>query len=857
MARLLERGRHNRSRSLTVVAGTLALVALAASANAAPTVVGSSASSAVRCKQGAGGGSDDRSRCANSRDRASKRESVPGALGTAPKRGGRASPDSAGATGQPNAGTPERNDGYADPFGTLGARSPFCKRAAIGVAASASCRLSGSIAHPYPLSSYGVDVRVGFSLTKVENNLLGALQNVAALVWMGLVYLLKGALLLLEWAFSLDLVGDALPGAKRALAILHERVLGEPWFLAAISVAGLWGIWRGLVQRKTIETIGGLAATVLLMVAALVVIANPAGTVGYASRLSNEAALGLLSAASTGRVAEPERSFSDAMRGLHDSLVLEPWCALEFGDVEWCLSRARKGGSLTNADVWLAFPAQSGQRESLYKLTKGEQLEGGGILGGISFGDLTNSVREVATGSPLGAALGIGKLGKEALRGEDAKLSGRVRELVHKNPERVRMQEGGGTFPRIALLALIAAGMLGAVALLLYLGIRLLLAAIMSLILLLLAPVMLLAPAFGESGRATFVAWAKRLVGALAAKLVYALLLALVLVAASAIAALRIGWFGAWLLQLAFWWGVLFKRKELMGFMSAGRGAIRHGAGGARHAYRDARAAGFALGAARRGALRVGGAPVVALGRVGHERARDRGGGIRSAARDELHERADDVLRAQLESSRSALVRSEELDRELRDTNRGLSKYDTLVQAHKEWGKELPTPGDKEAALLRRRDVLDASKDTPEAIRQARSIVGAADRNLALKGDEFTDRDRAALVEQRRRDIESGLELDHARNLRFAGVDPRAYERASDGERARMRESAAQAVERDRRLLEAVPVKDKRAPRRADLKRATVELPPDRVRESVREHRETRKQERREQRRRERIYRPR
>jgi len=759
--------------------------------------------------------------------------------------------------GQPSAGTPERNEGYADPFDKLGARSPFCRRAAIGAAASGSCRMSGSIAHPYPLSSYGVDVRVGFSLTKVENNLLGALQNVAALVWMGLVYLLKGVLLLLEWAFSLDLVGDAMPGASRALRTLHERVLGEPWFLAAISVAGLWGIWRGLVQRKTIETLGGLAATVLLMVAALVVIANPAGTVGYASRLSNEAALGLLSAASTGRVKEPERSFSDSMRGLYDSLVLQPWCALEFGDVEWCLAHPKNGSTVTNADVWLSFPAQSGQRESLYKLQKGESLEGGILGGGISFGDLLGSARDVATGGPLGQALGITRLGKEALRGQDAKLSERVKALVDRDPERVRMQEGGGTFPRIALLALIATGMLGAIALLLYIGMRLLLAAILSLILLLLAPAMLLAPAFGESGRATFIAWAKKLVGALAAKLVYALLLALVLVAASAIAALRIGWFGTWLLQLAFWWGVLLKRKELTGFMSAGGGAVRHGAGGARRAYRDAREAGFALGAARRGALRVGGAPVLALGRLGHERARDRGEGIRSAARGELHERADEVLRAQLAGARGSLERKDELDRELRDTSRGLTKYDTLAQAHKEWGKEPPTPGDKEAALLRRRDLLEASKDTPEAIRQARSIVGTADRNLALKGSEFTDRDRDALVEQRRRDIESGLPLDHERNLRFAEVDPRSYERSSDEERAGMRESTAQAIERDRRLLDAVPGKEKPAPRRADLRRASVELPADRVRGSVDERRETRRQERREQRRRERLYRPR
>ena len=102
------------------------------------------------------------------------------------------------------------------------------------------------------------------------------------------------------------------------------------------------------------------------------------------------------------------------------------------------------------------------------------------------------------------------------------------------------------------------------------LGVRLLLAAVMALLLLLFAPAVLLAPAFGESGRATFVAWAQRLLGALVAKLIYALLLAVVLAAAATIRSLDVGWFGTWLLQIAFWWGVLLKRHELIGWVSAG-----------------------------------------------------------------------------------------------------------------------------------------------------------------------------------------------------------------------------------------------------------------------------------------------
>jgi hypothetical protein len=715
--------------------------------------------------------------------------------------------------------------------------------------------VSGSIAHTYPLSSYGLDVRIGFSLTKIENNLLGALQNVAALSWMGLVYVLKGVLLLLEWAFSLDLLGGALPGVRNGLETLHERVIGEPWFLAAISVAGLWGIWRGLVQRRTIETLGGLAATVALMVAALVVIANPAGTVGYASKLANEGSLGLLSAASTGRVKEPARSFSDSMQGLFDSLVLEPWCALEFGSVDWCLERAGKGSGVTNADLWLSFPAQSDERKSLYKLTKGENPDGGGILGsGISLGDLAGGALKTVTGGPLGGALGVVGLGSKALGGRDAGLSDKIKALVQKDPERVKMQEAGGTFPRFALLALVAAGMLGAIALLLYLGIRLLLAGMLALILLLFAPAMLLAPAFGESGRAAFIGWGKRLVGALAAKLVYALLLALVLVAASAIAAVGIGWFATWLLQLAFWWGILLKRKELVGFLSVGRAAAIRGTAGGRSLRRDARVASAAIGSAGRRAGALGVVPALAL--AGRGRARSELGreGVQVAAREELADRSDRALRLQLEGARAALARDDTLEQELRDTNRGLTKYDTLVQAHKEWGKPPPEPSEKEAALLRRRDVLEASKDPVEATRQAKSIAGTADRNLALTGREFSDPDRTALLDQRRRDIESGLPFEHGRNLRFAGIEPRAYDRASSEQRAELRERSREALERDRRLLSVVPDQGRPEPGRSHIRHARIELSPELVRERIRERRQIRRQARRAPQR-ERVYR--
>src|SRR4051794_27783100 len=174
----------------------------------------------------------------------------------------------------PSAAGPTADDAYADPARELGATSPSC-RFALDAARRRSCRRSGSALQPEPLSSYGLDVRSGFSLTDPGKTFMSALQSTGAALWMALLYVVKGILLLLEWAFSLDLTNQAMPEARRSLAQLHARAFGDDWLLLAISIAGCWGMWRGLVQRRTSETLGGLAATVALMLLALVVISKP------------------------------------------------------------------------------------------------------------------------------------------------------------------------------------------------------------------------------------------------------------------------------------------------------------------------------------------------------------------------------------------------------------------------------------------------------------------------------------------------------------------------------------------------------------------------------------------------------
>ncbi len=669
----------------------------------------------------------------------------------------------------------------ADPLSSLGAGSPSC-RGAVSPKARRNCAISGSVAHGAPISSYGFDVQIGFSLTDMDDSFLGALQSVAGLIWMALVFLVKGVLLLVEWGFSIDLLGEAMPDARRTLATLHDRVIGEPWFLAALAAAGLWGIWRGLVQRRTGEAIGGLGATVLLMVAGLVVLGKPESTVGYASKLANDASLGVLSAATAGNVDRPQASLSEAMIGAFDSTVRDPWCALQFGSVDWCHARAAGGRRLTNGDVWLAYPAGSGQRKALYKLLKGEEPDGGGLL-------------DFAT-EPLLGLVGVGG-------GPQPKVPDEVRRLVREEPERASMQEAGSTFSRLALLALIAVGMTGAVALLAYLGIRLLLAAVLALILLLVTPAMLLAPAFGESGRATFLAWAKRLAGALIAKLIYALFLAVVLAASATLTRLDIGWFGVWLLEIAFWWGILIKRKELVGFVSAGAPISQGSDGGPSLLGRAYYAMQVGQGALR--ATRpVRGAPTAAIGSLRArrtDRAEARGAALAGLAR----ERVDAAARADLghqHAAATALAASRPaLERELRAVDRKLAGFDEARAAATAQSKEPPNPTEEQSALLDHRRRLQEQLASPELRAADQSVITAA-REQARTGEPVSTRDVEGWRERRAREV-AQLPADHERNLRAAGIDPREYADSTGARRAALRRRLERSLATEREMLHA------------------------------------------------------
>jgi hypothetical protein len=105
--------------------------------------------------------------------------------------------------------------------------------------------------------------------------------------------------------------------------------------------------------------------------------------------------------------------------------------------------------------------------------------------------------------------------------------------------------------------------------LLCFLALRLLGAAIFSLVYLMLAPAAALAPALGETGRAVFRKWAAQLFAAVVSKLLFAFLLGVVLAILGILEHLQaLGWWTRWLLMSAFWWGLFARRHQVVQFAS-------------------------------------------------------------------------------------------------------------------------------------------------------------------------------------------------------------------------------------------------------------------------------------------------
>ena len=619
------RSRACRARALLAAALALLVVGAAAPSAEGARIIDDPAASVDRCLRGSERGCPsllpadrfERGRERRRADRASRsrRDDPPADDDAEP-----APPDTGTSDASANAPGP----GIADPWSTLGFNDPLCRHA-VGSQARRNCETSGSVASPYWLSNHALDVNVDPGANPLKA-FRGMLHELLGALWLFAVYLLKGILNALQWAFGVDVFrGAAMSATDLALERVY-RTLDAPFFRAVLGAIGLWAIWVGLLRRRSAQMLGGVALSVGLIVLTMWIIHSPRATVGRLSALSNDVAMVVIAAPLSAfppgegerrpagaRISAPREALADEVRYLFRVLVREPWAALNFADADWAakppspaerqlakevaeteavkdaalvdavaakpgvvrrlraideeearkeelerLVREHAGrvGINSRADMWLRYSGGSAPRRALYEAYSGKKSDtAGGRLQWL-----------LAPGLALGRRAVEGIL--ERIRGgESAGIA----------PEKVAIQGDGGTFVRIGLLLVVALGFLGALLLFGWLALRLVWQAALAFVLLLLAPFAFFLAALGESGRQSFLAWLRGLLGALVSKVVYAGLLAICLCGVRVIQLAGGGsrFAMAFLLQSLFFWVLFLARESLLGFIS-----VRSGDGG-------------------------------------------------------------------------------------------------------------------------------------------------------------------------------------------------------------------------------------------------------------------------------------
>lgn len=442
----------------------------------------------------------------------------------------------------------------------------------------------GGLFGRYPLTNYSLDQHFDF----VSASLTGGIDVsgvppmiayfLASILWLVTSFLANLLITFFSFAFNLDLVNGsaatdgvgALGPVAQAIHSIYANVFGAPWLVLAVTIAGLWAMWRSLVQRRHSETAGALALSLIYVVLALFFVAQPGSTIGAASKLANQMSEAFLSISDHGSPSGGGQARDDAANQLFDLLVFKPWVVLEFGGLEHC-AVAGTGSSGSDPESTPVRPLSSNpSRDATLarRLASGTEVIADGKV-------CINNANKYASHF---LRFSLGADGQDERDAEyDALNDGDSSELPEADPERhgyrlgvadkpaTDAMEEGGQFQRLGLALVLFFGELGAILLLGSLAVGIILAQVLLLLLLAFAPVALVAAAIPGRGHAFFKGWLEKLAGYLLRKVAYSLILATLLAVSGALAGAttQLGWLMSFGLQSLFFWAVFIQRKSL------------------------------------------------------------------------------------------------------------------------------------------------------------------------------------------------------------------------------------------------------------------------------------------------------
>jgi hypothetical protein len=495
-----------------------------------------------------------------------------------------------GASTEPGGDEPQAGGSpgtEADPLVSNGLGSPLCSGApggsALSPASRRNCETSGFIAAAAPTGNFGIDVHIDTGVLGLSSaELLVIVQNLLVTpLWMALVWAVHALVVMLEWCFTIDLLeGDTLRGGVASGLRQMQATITMPWLATVLAIAAVLCAYQGLVRRRVAESLAQALTALAMMAGGLWVTVDPAGTVGALGNWANQASLGTLAVAARGSPGDPGGALAASMGLVFATAIEVPWCYLEFGDVDWCRDPSRLDPQLHAAALALAKSELEGVGcGSGASAPAG--CPGGGGADSSAIEHSAQLLRTARTNGAIFLALPPNGPARNAINDPTSLLRAICRSETATDchgpaaaPAEFRTNHG--TWSRVGGLLLISTGVLGMLLLLCFLALRLLGAAVFSLVYLMLAPAAALAPALGETGRGIFRKWAAQLFAAVVSKLLFAFLLGVVLAILGILEHLQaLGWWTRWLLMSAFWWGLFARRHQVLQLASGTGGEER------------------------------------------------------------------------------------------------------------------------------------------------------------------------------------------------------------------------------------------------------------------------------------------
>jgi hypothetical protein len=348
-----------------------------------------------------------------------------------------------------------------------------------------------------------------------------------------------------------------------------------PWLAGVFAVGAVLCAYHGLVRRRVGESLGQALVVLAMTAAGSWVMLNPAGTIGALGTWANQASLGTLAVTARGTPVGAGRALADSMGTVFAAVVEVPWCYLEFGDVGWCRNPARLDPALRSSALAIASAELAGAdcKPSDSALAQCTRV-GSGDAKALEHSALL--LRAAQTNGAIFLALPANGPARNAINDSKSLLraicqSDDATSCRGAAAAQAEFRTSHGTWARVGGLLLIVGGALGMLLLLGFVALRLLTSALFSLLYLMLAPAVVLAPALGEAGRSVFRKWAARLLGAVVSKLLFSFLLGAILAILGILADLEVlGWWTQWLLMSAFWWGAFVQRHQALQLAGGG-----------------------------------------------------------------------------------------------------------------------------------------------------------------------------------------------------------------------------------------------------------------------------------------------